>query len=235
MGMRTTICKGLTAGALGALTLTASLTFTTDARADEVSPTGKGIVGGALLGGEVVMITESLFKVESGWAYVIGGGLGAVGGGVGGYFIEQSSTNGKVPVYLLAGGLALIIPTIVLTLNATRYHPSENATEDRAPTNSPAADPGKIGGSVIAPSSSPAPGAVAPGPGASPAPATPAAPVPPDAPQSLLDVWTSPEASQLRIGVPVPEVRPVYSMAEQKKYGMTAQTELRMPIFRLSF
>ncbi|MEO6572757.1 MAG: hypothetical protein ABIP89_02875 [Polyangiaceae bacterium] len=217
--------------AFGAMSLTA-----TDARADEVSPTGKGIVGGALLGGEVVMITESLFKVESGWAYVIGGGLGAVGGGIGGYFIEQSSTNGKVPVYLLAGGLALIIPTIVLTLNATRYHPSENATEDHAPTNTaPAADPGKIGGSVVSPSPAPAqtPASAAPGPGASPA--APAAPVPPQAPQSLLDVWTSPELSQVRIGVPVPEVRPVYSMAEQKKYGMTAQTELRMPLFRLTF
>lgn len=231
MGMRTTIYKGLSgltlSAAFGALTLTA-----TDARADEVSPTGKGIVGGALLGGEVVMITESLFHVESGWAYVIGGGLGAVGGGIGGYFIEQGSTNGKVPVYLLAGGLALIIPTIVLTLNATRYHPAENATEDHAPTNSPAADPGKIGGSVVSPSSS-SPVQAAPGPGASPA--APAAPVPPSAPQSLLDVWTSPELSQVRIGVPVPEVRPVYSMAEQKKYGMTAQTELRMPLFRLTF
>src|SRR6185437_1526517 len=135
---------------------------------------------------------------ESGWAYVIGGGLGAAGGGIGGYFIEQGSSDGKLPVYLLAGGLALIIPTLVLTLNATRYHPAENATEDRAPTNAPAADPGKIGGSVVSPPATEAPATVAPGPGASPAPVTPAAPVPPQAPQSLLDVWTSPEASQLR-------------------------------------
>jgi hypothetical protein len=229
MGMRTTICKVFTGAALGALTLTA-----TDARADEVSPTGKGIVGGALLGGEVVMITEALFHVESGWAYTIGGGLGAIGGGIGGYFIEQSSTDGKVPVYMLAGGLALIIPTIVLTLNATRYHPSENATEDRAPTNAPPADPGKVGGSVIQPQPTQAPASAAPGSGAVPPTSVPpsSAPIPP---QSLLDVVTTPEASALRIGLPVPEVRPVYSMADQKKYGMSPQTELRMPLFRLTF
>ena len=164
----------LTAVAFGAATLMA---HAPEARADEVSPTGKGIVGGALLGGEVVMITESLFRVENGWAYVIGGGLGAVGGGIGGYFVEQGSIDGRAPIYMLAGGLALIIPTLVLTLNATRYHPTEGASEDRAPTNGPAADPGKAGGSVIV------------GPSAAPASPAPAVASPPAAPQSLLDIW----------------------------------------------
>jgi hypothetical protein len=219
-----------TAFAIGALALTATAT---PAHADEVVGTGKGIVGGALLGGEVVMITESLFHIESGWAYAIGGGLGAIGGGLGGYFIEQSSTNGRAPVYMLAGGLALIIPTLVLTLNATRYHPAEGASEDRAPTNSPPADPGKVGGSVMTPGTTPSsPAAAAPGPGAAPAPASPG---PPGPPMSLLDVWTTPDASSVRIGLPVPEVRQMYSMAEQKKYGVPAQTELRMPILRLTF
>ena len=223
-----------TAFAIGALTLTGNAT---PAHADEVSGTGKGIVGGALLGGEVVMITEALFHIENGWAYAIGGGLGAIGGGVGGYFIEQASTNGRAPVYMLAGGLALIIPTLVLTLNATRYHPTENASEDRAPTNAPPADPGKVGGSMIAPGTPPgttpsSPAAAAPGPGAAPAPASPG---PPGPPLSLLDVWTTPDASSVRIGLPIPEVRQVYSMAEQKKYGVPAQTELRMPLLRLTF
>ena len=233
MAMRTRIYKTkagalATALAIGALTLTGNVT---PAHADEVKSGGRGVVGGALLGGEVVMITEALFHVESGWAYAIGGGLGAIGGGIGGYFVEQGSTNGRVPVYMLAGGLALIIPTLVLTLNATRYHPAENVSEDHAPTNSSPADPGKVGGSVIAPGSS-SPAAAAPGPGASPAPASPG---PPGPPLSLFDVWTTPDASSIRIGVPVPEVRQMYSMAEQKKYGVPAQTELRMPLLRLTF
>ena len=148
-----------------------TLATPSSAHADEVSPDGKGIIGGALLGAEVVTIPISLFQVRSGAVYAIGGGLGAVGGGVGGYFIERAgfSSDGRVPVYMLAGGLALIIPTAVLILNATAYHPSVEATEDNAPTNGPEANPGAAGGSVVVgvpPASS--------APAATPAPATPA-------------------------------------------------------------
>ncbi len=97
------------------------------ALADNVSPDGKGIVGGGLLGAELVTIVEGIADVRSGWAYGIGAIVGAGGGAVGGYFVEQQSSDGKVPTYLLAGGLALIIPAIVLTLNGTRYRPQEGS------------------------------------------------------------------------------------------------------------
>ena len=42
------------------------------ARADEVSPDAKGIVGGALLGAEIVTMTESIAGARPGWAYAIG-------------------------------------------------------------------------------------------------------------------------------------------------------------------
>ncbi|MEI7893915.1 MAG: hypothetical protein WCI05_12550 [Myxococcales bacterium] len=111
------------------------------AQAQEVSPKGKGIAGGALLGAEVVTMVESFIGIRKGWLYVVGAVVGAGGGGVGGYFVEQASSDGRAPVYMLAGGLALVIPALVLTLNATRYMPDEMATEDRAPTNAPPADP----------------------------------------------------------------------------------------------
>lgn len=222
------------------------------ARAEEVSPTAKGIVGGALLGGEIVMIPMSLFHVKSGWAYAIGGGLGAVGGGVGGYFIETAgfSSDGRVPMYMLAGGMALVIPTVILTLNATRYQPAEGATEDHAPTNAPAADPGRAGGSVVVgtPPASTAPAAPAPAPAtpaeggdstAAPAPAPEGGGGAPEAPQSLFDVWApqgTGTSASLRMTLPAPEVRPVYSLAEQKKFGVPGgQTEVRMPVFRVTF
>src|ERR1043165_403742 len=53
------------------------------------SPTGKGVVGGALLGAEAVMLVEAAADVKQGWAYGLGGGLGAVAGGVGGFFAED--------------------------------------------------------------------------------------------------------------------------------------------------
>jgi hypothetical protein len=193
-----------------------------EARADNVPSTPKGTVGGALLGAEVVTITESLFGARPGWAYAVGAILGAGGGGAAGYVIDQGSTDGKVPMYMLAGGLALIIPAIVLTLNATRYMPEEGATEDAVPTG-PAADPGVPGASVGG-SAAPAPPRPAP-PAAAPASA------PATAPQSLLDLGSG----AVRLGVPVPDVRPVFSVADQRQYGMHAATELRMPVLHVSF
>lgn len=194
-----------------------------DARADDVSPTGKGIVGGGLLGAEVVTMVEAIAGARPGWAYAVGAIVGAGGGAVGGYFVEQNSPDGKAPMYMLAGGLALIIPAVVLTLNATRYMPEEGTSEDAAPTG-PAAEPGVPGGGV---------GGLAPASAAPPpqAPAGPITPAPAAAPQSMLDF--SPAA--LRIGVPAPEVRPVFTMAEQRQYGMQAGTEVRLPVVRVAF
>jgi hypothetical protein len=194
------------------------------AHADEVSPTGKGITGGALLGAEVVTITESLIGVRNGWAYVIGGVLGAAGGGVGGYFVEQGSSNGQAPMYMLAGGMALVIPAIVLTLDATRYRPEAGVTEDAAPTG-PAAEPGVPGGSI----GTPAPGA---GPPAPPPPPPPAAAPAAPPPTSLLDV----HQGDFRLGLPVPSVAPMFSSVEAKTYGLTRNdAELKLPVLQIAF
>jgi hypothetical protein len=192
------------------------------ALADNVSPDGKGIVGGGLLGAELVTIVEGIADVRSGWAYGIGAILGAGGGAVGGYFVEQQSSDGKVPTYLLAGGLALIIPAIVLTLNGTRYRPQEGATDDNVPAPGPAANPGVPGAGVIGPQT-PAPPAVIPPTSSS---------APPDvAPLSLVDV----RSGTLRVGVPAVDLRPVFSATDVRQYGMHAQTEFRMPMLRVAF
>jgi hypothetical protein len=203
-----------------------------DARADNVSPNGKGIAGGALLGAEVVTMVEALVGVRSGWAYVIGAVLGAGGGGAGGYAIEKGSSDGKAPTYMLAGGLALVIPAIVLVLNATRYMPEEGATEDRAPVG-PAAEPGVPGGSIGAPAGPATPATPPPPPApTTPAPATPpTTTTPPPPPQSLLDVVPG----TFRLGIPVPNVVPVFTVAEQRQYGMKNDTELRMPVLHVTF
>ncbi len=224
-----------TAAALAALVGLTVAAPAREARADEVSPDGKGIVGGALLGAEVVTIVEAIAGARPAWAYIVGGVVGAAGGGIGGHFIENGSSDGKVPMYMLAGGLALIIPAVVLTLNATRFQPEEGATEDAVPTG-PAAEPGAVGGSVVnAPNVPPPPNAVpqvAPA-GTPPLPppaAAPPAPTPP--PQSLFDV----HEGSFRMGIPVPDVRPVFSLAEQRQYGLLhAETELRMPMLHMTF
>ncbi len=101
--------------------------------ATEASATGKGITGGALLGAEVIMLVEAAIKVKKPWAYAVGGIAGGIAGGVGGYFIEDGAEP-KISIYLLAGGMALAIPTTVAVLNATAYKPPRRRpTEDRAP------------------------------------------------------------------------------------------------------
>jgi hypothetical protein len=210
------------------------------AHADDVSPTGKGITGGALLGAEAVTMVESIAGVHQGWAYGVGALAGAAGGGVGGYFIEKGSTDGRVPMYMLAGGLALVIPAIVLTLNATRFMPEEGAIEDK-PLTAPPAEPGAPGGSVTGSPPDVATPAPPPPPETSPPPQPPQSRATPPlrrsrvraAPlrESLFDV----REGALRLGVPVPDVRPVFSVAERRQYGMVGETELRLPVLHVTF
>jgi hypothetical protein len=189
--------------------------------AEEVPATGKGIVGGALLGGEVVMLLEAAFGVKSGWVYVLSGVLGAGAGGFGGSVLEKEA-DAKVSVYMLAGGMALIIPTTVAVLQATSYSPPEDYTEDRPSAPFPAADPPK----------------------ATPPTTTPGGPG--QGPTSLRYHWRegklkiSPslldlEEGALKVAVPAVELRPVYRLDELQKYGLEQKHELRVPVFSATF
>lgn len=225
------------------------------AHAEEVSPDGKGIAGGALLGAEIVVFVEALAGVRSGTAYALGAGGGAVAGGVGGYLIEQSVDDGRVPAYMLAGGLALVIPALVVTLDQTRYLPAEGAREDRPVQNLPASDPGKPGGSAVIGAEQPAPGTPGPGgtpqatppsgatPGPAPAPTPAPAPAPgggggggnpskANGPMSLINMRNG----NFKVGLPVPEVRPVFTASQKKALGVEgAGSEVRFPVVGLTF
>jgi len=216
------------------------------AHAEEVSPDGKGIAGGALLGAELVVFVEAIAGVRSGTAYLLGAGAGAVAGGVGGYFVEQAVSDGRVPAYMLAGGLALIIPAIVITLDQTRYLPSEGAREDRPVTNLPPPDPGKPGGGAVIgaepkPAATPAPGGTTPAP--APTPTTPPAgggaggtPSPARGARGPVSLINFQGTSSLRVGVPVPEVRPVFSASQKKAFGVdNAGSEVRFPVMNITF
>ena len=237
----------LRAAALAAIAAGAILATPSTAQAEEVSPTGKGIVGTALLGGELVVFGEAIFGVRSTTAYLVGAGAGMVAGGVGGYFIEQAVSDGRIPAYLLAGGLALLIPAIVVTLDATRYMPAEGAREDKPVQNLPPSDPGKPGGSSVVgaePPATPPPSTTPPAgetPATPPSGETPATPpagggtkAPARAPQaSLFNV----NEGAFKMGLPVPEIRPVLGANERTKMGVDATrgSEVRFPVVRVTF
>jgi hypothetical protein len=39
----------------------------------------------------------------------------------------------------------------------------------------------------------------------------------------------------LRVGLPIPEVRALYSLADQKRLGVPSGTEVRMPVVHVTF
>jgi hypothetical protein len=141
---------------MAAATAAMLLTHAAPSLADEVPATGKGITGGALLGGEVVMLVEAAFGVKSGWVYILSGIAGAAAGGYAGSIVEKQA-DPKASVYMLAGGMALIIPTTVAVLQATSYSPPEDYTEDRPAAPIPASEP-PIPGAPPPSGPAPAPG-----------------------------------------------------------------------------
>jgi hypothetical protein len=225
----------------------------------EVSTTGKGAVGGALLGAEVVLVTEAAFKTQPAWAYVVGGVGGGIGGGIGGYFIERNASP-RTTMFMLAGGMALAIPTTVAVLSATAYEPPASYTQDRAPIDEPVAEPPQPSGvptpTTPTPSTTPAGTEVTPpGPVSAP-PTPPPAPTPTPSTGSVhrararalarralppLDYHLSPpaligiSAQALTLGIPAIELRDIYTRTELAMYGVSQGTEVRVPVLNFLF
>jgi hypothetical protein len=199
----------LTAGLVaGALALAA-----TDARAEgPVDPTGKGIAGGALLGAEVVLITTAIIGPKTWWPYVVFGAVGAGGGAVGGYFVEQIN-DGKTAepsLYMLAGGMALIVPTVVAVLNATAYEPEEDEEEledsDEAPPEGTPEEGLDTEGSKKKRM----------------------------LPMALLGVDVF-DQTEVALGIPAVAVGPAYSDVEVSQYGVEQGTVVQVPLVSGSF
>ncbi len=223
----------------------------------------KGTIGGALLGGELVVTVEAAAGVKSGWAYAGGAVLGAAGGGVGGYFIEKNASP-RVDLLMLAGGMTLVIPSIVFALSRTAYEPPVDYLTDKPPADEPVANPPQPDAPATAPVPPAAPATTTPPEPVTPAPAvpppatesptpgaTPPPPVPPTSsvprvrhhlavsrmpPLSLTPpalVALTPEALALR--VPAVEIQNTYTSTELAMYGVTQHTEVHIPVMSVVF
>lgn len=238
---------------MGGAILSASLATPAVARADESSPTGKGIAGGALLGGELVMAIEAAAGVQRPLAYGLGAIGGALAGGVGGYFVEQSVSDAKIPSYMLAGGIALLIPATVMAFNATTYRPPASYQEDQGINGGePVADApqGAPGGAspTVPPTTPPPPSAPSNGGSSATPPAQGSVSQAPSKPRvyAFRRRLTAPQVGTpmsvlawqndaLRFGLPAVEVRPVFSQQELRQYGMAQREEVRVPVFQARF
>jgi len=168
------------------------------------------------------------------WPYLVFGGLGSVGGAVGGWAVEQADPPAEAPLYMLAGGLALIIPTVVLSASAiTREEyedTSDPSTLEQLPDGTePGQDPGTAPGqpppegSSVTVTTSDARGAtkkVRRKKRARPLPTV-----------ALLDV----SGGEVRMGMPAVQVKNMYTLEEIAKYGVEQKTEVDIPVVSASF
>ncbi len=233
----------------------ASATVLADAReaqaqtVNNVSPTGKGIVGCALMGAETVMLIEAAAGARPGWAYILGGVLGAGAGAAGGYFLEQAAVGDSgltgVAIGTLVVGLGLAIPTTIAMLNATSYRPDAEAqTEDASPAAGPVDESTTpaAGATTPAESSTPAPAATP----SSPAPSAPSGTSGARTPHSNGSRLTAARAfratgllnftdSGMNLAVPALSVGSAVTVAEMRQYGVGSVPELRVPLLSGSF
>ncbi len=242
--------RGLVVGAvivgasLWALSPTQAHAQAADEETGAVSGSAKGIVGGAFLGAEIVMMPMGIAGLKPWWPYVVFGSVGAVGGAVGGWAVEQADPPAEAPLYMLAGGLALVIPTLVLTLNATTRDDFEEA-EGTTVVNPDGSAPGQPAGQPDGTQPAPPPG-------------DGTAPPPPGEGGTTIQIQSKRKKPRktarapasfalfnlqniasghttIEMGVPAIEVRPTYSNDEIAKFGVQQTNEVRVPVVSTSF
>lgn len=188
--------------AAGVLLAGAVLSSGTTARAEATAATGKGITGGALVGAEAVLVTEVLLGVQSQWILGASAIGGAVGGGVGGYFLEQNASP-RFSFYVLLGGMAMVIPTTIIYMDAMERRRDVRVYDPEAePFDGPDADPPGVDAEF---SSIPAPEF-----------------------RSLVGV----SANAFALSVPHVEISPVYTQAEVQELGVEQGTQVMFPLLQ---
>lgn len=258
---------GMLSGVIPLALATTLVTSTASADVGKTSASGKGkgIVGGALLGGELVCGVEAVAGVESPWAYLGGAVGGAAAGGVGGYFLEQNA-SARTSLLVMAGGMTLLIPTIVGVLSATAYRPPADYLTDQPPADEPIANPPQPDTPAAAPAAPPPAAAPAAAPAAPPATTPPASTAPGTAPPAeappaapaptssvpakhrvairralaerrlpLPPALFAVRSGALALSVPAIEIQNTYTRAELAMYGVTQATEVHIPVVDVVF
>jgi hypothetical protein len=213
-----------------------------------VSGTGKGIAGGALLGEEVGLVVLSLSGAKQTWMYLTIPTALAIGGAIGGHFIEKDKvgTDAQVPMYMLAAGMALIIPAVVITLSANAYNPG---SEDSTPPDAVGTDSSGSGLGIKVDSSATSTTSGSPSvptAGATSGTGTPTTgPVPPPKHKPAKDDGASLrlrspalvnlDDTRLTLAMPIVRLEPMYTREEIKAYGVEQRYQVEAPIFNVAF
>ncbi|QQR89657.1 MAG: hypothetical protein IPJ88_15895 [Myxococcales bacterium] len=176
---------------------------------DPVNADFEGKVGGGLLGAELGLAVVSVFGVKDAWPYLIAAGVGATGGAIAGQFLIDNNNSVEAGIGVMAAGMALAIPAIVLAVSSAAYDPEDEMEAIEKKDTAVVPPPGRSVSQVKEPKSS------------SNAPVF-----------AALGVS---ESGRLSMGLPVPAVLSDVSNKEQLKYGQKANPELRFSLVQGHF
>ncbi len=94
-----------------------------------IDATPKGTIGLGIIGAEIGFAVPALAGIDGAWAYVVFPVIGAAGGAIGGFYAIDNNDNERAAVAMLTVGMALMVPTLVLTLAMTAYDPDDDVED----------------------------------------------------------------------------------------------------------
>ncbi|MEM9074558.1 MAG: hypothetical protein AAGE52_39045 [Myxococcota bacterium] len=96
----------------------------------QIEATPKGTIGLGIIGAEVGFAIPALAGLHDTWAFIVFPLVGAGAGAIAGYYAIDNQDRENAAVGMLAAGMALIIPTMVLTLAMTAYDPGDDDDDE---------------------------------------------------------------------------------------------------------
>ena len=96
----------------------------------QVDASPKGLIGLGFIGAELGLTIPALAGLDETWSLIVFPVVGAAGGAVAGHYAIDNRGNEKAAVATLIIGLALVVPSIVITVAATAYDPEDDFEEE---------------------------------------------------------------------------------------------------------
>jgi len=109
--------------------------------AHQVGPSPKGTIGLGLVGAELGLVIPAAAGLDDTWALIVFPVVGGVGGALAGHYLLDDG-NRTFAIGALALGVALIVPSIVITLSATAYNPDDEGGVEGSDSSGAAAGGG---------------------------------------------------------------------------------------------